>query len=155
MKVHTTLHLDKEIAQKLDEEAMSKGFTRSQMVLFLVHRLMQRYRKLSSFMGAVRYQKRHNEGEWKIVHVALDSMNHSFMLEMRCFYRFSVSLLIAMELNELTCGQTMMSIKNKFDKVADNYNFYGRLMMVNKIKSSVRWKFYWNIPKNPKNVFID
>ncbi len=155
MKVRTTLHLGSETVQKLDTEALSRGMSRAQMVVFLTHRLMQRYRKLSSFMGAVRYQKRSDDAEWKRMHVALDQMNHSFLLEMRCFYRFSVSALIAMELDAVLNGQNLTSISNKSNGVIDNYNYNGRLMMVNKLKTSIRWKFFWNIPTNPKNIYAE
>lgn len=155
MEVRTTLHLDAETAKKLDREAKARGISRSDMVIFLAHRLMQRVKQLSSFMGCVRYQKSDKDTEWKNVHISLDSCNHAFLAEMRCFYRFSVSALIAMELNVLLSGHNLMSTNNKSNRVIDNYNFYGRIMMVKKHKMFIKWKLFWNIPTDPERIFTD
>lgn len=152
MNVHTTLHLDSEMARSLDAEAKARGISRSEMVVFLAHRLMQRYRKMANFLGVVRYQKSNSERQWKRVHIELDPMKYCFMIEMRCFYKSSVSRLIAMELSMLQNGQNINNNNNVTRSVLDNLNFYGRLWIYKKLDMSISWRICWNIPDKPHKL---
>lgn len=153
MKIRTSLHLDSITAQKINQEAARKGFSRTQFIIFLVHQIMPRYKKHAFTLRTTRYQKRTNDTEWKVVHIQPDMMNYCFLIEMRCLYKFSMSALVARAFNEYLNKQIMTSINTKKPRYMDNYCYNGRLIMSKSTNTFICWKLYWNIPTSSQKIF--
>jgi len=103
-------------------------------------------------LKTTKYQNRNQHVKWKNVHISLDVMNYSFMIEMRCLYRFSVSALIAMALHTYLDHQNKTTSSKKLPPPLDNYHFSGRLLVFKKIGMSISWKLYWNLPKKLQRI---
>jgi hypothetical protein len=155
MAIRTTLNLEAKVAQRLDEQAKARGLTRSQFVVFLAYRLMQKGKNLAAFLQVVRYQKRNPEAEWKSVHIKLEESDYVFLVEMRCFYKFSVSCLIVMALDDLLNKKNNMNDKNFLRNFKDRKLFNGHGMISENSGLSVCWRIFWNIPTNPKKIFAN
>lgn len=154
MAVRTTLHLNRRMAEVLDENAKKLGLSRSELVMMLAYRQMMRNKKRAAFLQVVRYQKRKPNTEWKSVHIAIKESDYVFLVEMRCFYKISVSCLINMALCELLYSKYCI-YNNRFIKNFKDKNLYnGHGMMTENTKTSVCWRIYWNLPTNPRKIFI-
>lgn len=143
MAVHTTLHLDAKIAEMLDEQAAKHGISRSQMILMLIQKLMQQCEKLSTSSHSIRYQKKNSTTQWRRVHIKLDLKNYFFLIEMRCFYKFSASALISMALNDIIKNQNKINRIKVYDYLRDNYFDHGSKLLYNKENMSINWHIIW------------
>lgn len=150
--VKTTLHLKRKAADALDKKAKEMGFSRSALIVMLAYRQMMKFKKRAAFLQVVRYQKRKPKTEWKTVHITVNESDYVFMLEMRCFYKISVSCLITMALNELLYSKYCIYNKKFIRHFRDNYFFNGHGMMVEKIETSISWRIYWNLPTDRNKI---
>ncbi|MCX7679178.1 MAG: ribbon-helix-helix domain-containing protein [Spirochaetes bacterium] len=152
MNIRTTIHLDSTTAKSLDNEAKKRGLTRSEFVIFLAHQLMPKYRKKAFENNSVKYQKQISAGVWENLHVTLDITNYCFLVEMRCFYKISVSYLIALALKDELDFQKLKICGNDNNKILDNYRFTNRFIMYTKAKTYIKWQLYWHRLAKKKTI---
>lgn len=150
----TTLHLSKNTIRVLNELARIKALSRTKVITFLIHRLMQQCKKYQFMPTRVRYQKRNPHAEWKKFHVKLLEKEYSFLVEMRCVYRYSASYLISEAIEEYLTNQNLINTNLFLRHLRDNNIYYGHAILGKKINSSICWRIFWNLPNNPKKIFF-
>jgi hypothetical protein len=141
-EIHTTVHLSIDDAKMLDESAKKLGKTRSQLMMLLMLRIVAHWRELRRKFFSVKYQRACRGGSWKVKHVFLSGKEYELCIDMRKFFKWSVSALLAfaihMYLDEIRAGG-----KEKARYEADNYflaayDFTGKLD-----KNTICWHTIW------------
>lgn len=153
MAVKTTLHLQRTIADALDAKAEEMGLSRSELVMLLAYNQMMKFEKHAALLQVVRYQARNAEGEWKTVHIAINESDYVFLVEMRCFYKMSVSYIINMALCELLYSKYCIINKKFIRHFRDKNYFNGHGMIADLKKASICWRIFWNLPPEPEKIF--
>lgn len=143
MAIRTTLNLDVKTSELLDHCAHKLGISRSNLVIILSRRLMAQSNKRSISAHATRYQRRNPKEQWKTVHIRLMDTEYSFLVEMRCFYRFSVSFLICKELWDFVNIQNNIDNKKFIRHFVDKKIQYGHKIVVTNNISSIIWHLHW------------
>lgn len=144
MPIESTLHVHHSILKKLERGAEVSGIPRTFIIQKLMQRLMKDNRNMIKSNSRIQYQERDVKANWRILHIAVNEYEYEYYLDMRKFYKMSVSLLLAYAvrqyLNEI--------INELFDKNinTDNY-FYRNYIITNKtVYGIVCWQIYWGIP---------
>lgn len=143
MKIRTTLHLDTHTAALLDRHSKSAGMTRSKFVISLMNTLIKKAKQLSNVKKAVRYQNRNSNAQWKRVHIKIEDAEYSFLVEMRCFYRFSVSALIYLALHNTISDQNNISNNIFLCKDMDKNQYYSHRILDINNDMSILWQVHW------------
>ncbi len=143
MNIRTTLHLDIHTAELLDARSRSTGLTRSKLIISLMHNLMKNAKQLSTTKKVVRYQNRNFHVHWKTVHIRLEDNEYSFLIEMRCFYRFSVSALICMVLHNKINNQNNICNNIFFNNHLDKNPYRGHRILDINNDMSISWHIHW------------
>lgn len=144
MPIESTLHVHHSILKKLERGAEVSGISRAFIIQKLMQRLMKDNRNMIKSNSRIQYQERDVKANWRILHIVVNEYEYEYYLDMRKFYKMSVSLLLAYAvrqyLNEI--------INELFDKNinSDNY-FYRNYIITNKtVYGIVCWQIYWGIP---------
>ena len=144
MPIESTLNVHKSIMEKLERGAEISGIPRAFIIQKLMQRLMKDNRNTIKSNSRIKYQQRDVKANWRILHIVVNEYEYEYYLDMRKFYKMSVSFLLACAvrryLNEI--------INELFDKNinSDNY-FYRNYTITNKmVHGIVCWQIYWWIP---------
>ena len=140
-KIHTTVHLSATDAQRLDEGAKKLGKKRSELMMDLMYRILVHWKHLQHVFEAVKYQS--SSGcEWSVKHVWLHPVEYEVCTDMRKFFKYSVSGLLAFAihvyLNELLELDTKRAREHCDKNYVAHYMCQG-IMNNNIICWSTRW----------------
>ena len=119
MLIETTLHVHKNVMNKLDEGIVKTGVSRSSIIKLLIQRIMDDGQRMIKSYSRIKYQERDEKEKWNQLHIVLNEYEYEYYLDMRNFYKMSVSLILAYAvmryLNELV-NELLHGNKSK-----DNY----------------------------------
>ena len=146
MHINTTAYLDNDIRQTIDNEARARGVERSSLVVSLMRRVMKEYGKKTRYGRTVQYQEKNTEGNRRCVHLSLAGRDYECFVDMRKFFKRSVSLLIAYAvaryLDEVL--EEFKFDRNKY--YTDNNLFNNYLFSYKGTENYVCWTISWGIP---------
>lgn len=142
--IHTTVNLSFKNTELLDKNACRLGMTRSRLVVLLMRKMVVQWRSLKRNFTSVKYQKNACGEKWKVAHVFFEVKDYEMFIDMRKFFKWSVSALVAMAINmyldEIASGGKE-NLKQHFDnnKVID----YKCTAQLN--KNTICWHIYWEL----------
>jgi hypothetical protein len=143
--IETTINIHKSILELLNNGAAMTSRSRTFIVKLLMQRVMNDNQRMLKSYSRIKYQARDERESWRRVHLVLNEYEYEYYLDMRKFFKMSVSLILAFAvirylddiLNELLIG----------NKNADNY-FYRNYIFVQKtVDEIICWQMYWGIPQ--------
>ena len=144
MLIETTLHVHKNIMDKLDEAAVKTGISRSFIIKLLIQRIMDDGQRMIKSYSRIKYQERDEKENWNQLHIVLNEYEYEYYLDMRNFYKMSVSLILAHAvmryLNELV-NELLHE-----NKSTDNYLYKNYIFMMEIIDGILCWRIFWGIP---------
>ncbi len=144
MLIETTLHVHKNVMNKLDEGSIKTGMSRSSIIKFLIQRIMDNGQRMIKAYSRIKYQERDQKENWNQLHIVLNEYEYEYYLDMRNFYKMSVSLILAYAvmkyLNEL-----VNELLNE-NKSTDNYFYRNYIFMLETVDGILCWKKFWGIP---------
>jgi hypothetical protein len=140
MVIETTLHVHKCIFEKLDNAALRNMRSRTSIIKLLIQRTMRDHRRMIKTYSRIKYQKRDIKENWNIIHIVLNEYEYEYFLDIRKFFKMSVSFILAYAvmryLDELL----------KMGKSTDNYCYNSYILIKETVDGIVCWKTYWGIP---------
>jgi hypothetical protein len=140
MVTETTVNIGSDIAARLSVAAAGSGVSRRGMISSLINYSSRRMRRDCLSRVSVQYQARRPAGEWCRLHVVLRRDEYDFFIDMRKVFRMSVSLFIAMAveqyLDEMIAGM---------DGCADNYRYRNYAMIKIPVGDITCWLLCWGI----------
>jgi hypothetical protein len=143
MPINTTLHVHKSILETLNKRAEVTGRTRTFIIKLLMQRVMNNSQKMIKSYSRIQYQGRDVKLNWHRLHISVNEYEYEYYLDMRKFYKMSVSFILAYAvrcyLNEIT--------NELLDKnfSTDNYIYKNYTLMKYTIDEIICWQIYWGI----------
>jgi hypothetical protein len=140
MLIETTLHVHKNILNRLDRGATIIGKSRTSVIKLLIQRIMKDNHKMIRINMRVRYQNRDEKKNWKRINIVFNEYEYEYCQDLRKFFKMSVSLILAYAvlryLDELLKGK----------KSTNNYLYSNYIFIRKVINNVICWQIYWGIP---------
>ncbi len=144
MMIETTLYVHKSILAQLERGAAVTGKSRTVLIKLLIQRVMRSNRTFLKSSTAVKYQESDEKGSWHRLHLAMNEYEYEYCLDMRKFYKMSVSLILAYAVR-----MYLDEILGKGNST-DNYRFINYLFTREIVDGIICWRTYWGIPGIPR-----
>ncbi len=121
--MRTTINIDEELLEKLEEAADALSLSNNEMISLLLARIIRKKEFKPRPYERVTYQKRNKDVVvWEKEHINIDSVFYEKYLDLRRNFKFSVSWFIAFAirnyLDELVYD---LSNPRNHEKILDNY----------------------------------
>jgi hypothetical protein len=144
MLIETTMHVHIDIMKTLNNGADATGRGLTSIIKLLMQRVMEDNKKLLKSYSRVKYQERDEKENWNRIHIVLNEYEYEYYLDMRKFYKMSVSFILAFAvmryLNEIV-NELLDRNKN-----TDNYFYRNYIFIKETVDGIVCWQIYWGIP---------
>jgi hypothetical protein len=143
--------MKKTIIGMIDRAADETGKSRTALIALLMKRVMKDYGKLARAHQAVRYQGTLPKTSWRRWHITLCSRDYEQFLDMRKFFKLSVSFLVtcAVENHLVDLVEEILNGSRR-----DNYQYDCYFIVQKSDDCSVSWKVVWGLPENPNELTI-
>lgn len=142
--IHTTVNLNTNMAAEFDKSAQNLGIKRSTLMVLLMRRLLANWEKITRHNSSVQYQEHQSDAEWKVVHVFLNPKDYEVCTDMRKFFKWSVSALLAMAI-KLYLIEILDVGKKGIKKYCDNYNIHNHKLYGKLDKNNICWHITWEL----------
>jgi len=140
MAIETTISINKEILEKLSTISQKRNISKSAIIREIILMLSGKQGKFIKQRFSTEYQVK-NKGAYNNIHIYLIEPYYEHALDLRRFYRASLSLLIA-EAIELLYEELLCRHEN-----TDNYPGLMHTMIYYETKKSMVWKHIWGEPE--------
>jgi spore coat polysaccharide biosynthesis predicted glycosyltransferase SpsG len=144
MLIESTLYVHKSILEKLERGAILSGRSRTFIIKQLMERLMDDNQNLISPSSRIKYQERDVKANWRILHIVVNEYEYEYYLDMRKFYKMSVSFLLAYAVRQYLNAVINESLDNNIN--TDNYLYRNYIFTKKKVDGIVCWQIYWGLP---------
>ncbi len=135
--METTLNMPTDILEIVNREACARGITRSEMIVFLIKKVMANAPDALPLGRMVRYQERRRPGGWRVVHVRVSAYEYEYMVDLRKLLKMSVSLICSYAVQEYLKKPLRRNI-------TDNYPFFMNYMVIKElIGNLISWRIIW------------
>ncbi len=145
-QINTTVHLSADDANRLDEGAKKLGKKRSELMMDLMYRVLVHWKKLQQVFESVKYQQ--STGcEWSVKHVSLLPVEYEVCIDMRKFFKYSVSGILAFAIQVyldemLETGEKTVRGQRDNNQVAF-YTFQGKMN-----NNTLCWSIIWHLTED-------
>jgi hypothetical protein len=140
--METTLNMRIDTLEAITRAAESRGLSRSQMIVFLIKRVMADVPDALPMGSMVRYQNRRRPEDWRVIHIKVSAYEYEYMLDLRKLLKLSVSLICALAVQKY--------LKRPLEKCfPDNYPFFMNYMLGKEIINNIiSWRIVWGFTTN-------
>ncbi len=127
MPIESTLYVHKSILEKLERGVEISGRSRTFIIKQLMKRLMDDNQNMISPSSRIKYQERDVKANWRILHIVINEYEYEYYLDMRKFYKMSVSFLLAFAVIQYLNVVIQESLDNNIN--TDNYLYRNYIFM--------------------------
>ncbi|MCP4136803.1 MAG: hypothetical protein GY754_37885 [bacterium] len=146
MYVDTTININRELLEEVEAAAKLLKMSRSDVVILLLNRVMEKKEISLEVFKQIKYQFRDLASNWKRIHVYPEVERYEMMLDMRKIFKRSVSLIIATAINEyldlLVKELSATEKPEKSDSYPSDYLFLARDSC-----GIQKFVIYWGFPE--------
>ena len=148
MIIETTVYIHKNTLVMLNRGAAVTGRARTFIIKLLMQRLMRDNHKMLQSHSRVKYQARADKEEWHRLHMVMNEYEYEYYLDMRKFFKMSVSYIFAFAVRRYL-DEVMNELING-NIITDNYRFRNYIFIKKIIDDVICWQIYWGVPhKHP------
>lgn len=140
MLIETTLHVHKNILDKLDTGVAISGRSRTSLIKMLIQRMMKHNQNVIKTNSRIKYQERDLKENWKRINIVFNEYEYEYCLDLRKFFKMSVSYILA-----IAVLSYLDEIINK-DKRTDKYFYTSYIFIKKTYDYATCWLIYWGIP---------
>ena len=141
MLIETTIYVHKRILEMLNKRAEITGKSRTFIIKLLMQRVMSDNQKMIKSYSRIKYQERDVKENWHRFHVSMNEYEYEYYLDMRKFFKMSVSFILAYAV------MRYLDEVLKRNKSADNYCYQNYIFMKEVVNGIICWQIYWGIPQ--------
>lgn len=142
MEIKTTLNIDVNILDKIINVADITGLSRTEIIIYLMKKVMQDEDFDIQCGRSVKYQKRNEANSWHIFHIKLREDDYEYLLDLRKLLKLSVSHILACAVDKY-----LSDIISRM-KHGDNYHFKNYVILREIIGGLISWRMIWGYPHN-------
>jgi hypothetical protein len=139
MAIETTISIKLESLQKLEIISNQRSISKSAVIREIIVILVSQQKRFLKDRHSTEYQVK-NRGNYRQLHIYLSEPYFEHALDLRRFYRSSLSLLIS-EAISLYFDKILSE-----SKVTDNYRGICHSMIYYETETSFCWKHFWGMP---------
>jgi hypothetical protein len=150
MLIETTIHIHKNILEVLNRGAARTGRTRTFIIKLLMQRVMRDNQKIIQTNSRIKYQARDAKESWQRLHVVMNEYEYEYYLDMRKFYKMSVSFILAFSVMRYI-DEVMNELLND-NNITDNYCYQNYIFIKKIIDGVICWQIYWGLPQKTNNL---
>jgi hypothetical protein len=141
MLIETTLHINKRILEMINEYAEKTNISRASIIKLLIHKVMHNNRSMIKTYSRIQYQARDMKENWYRIHIVLNEYEYEYYLDMRKFFKMSVSFILAYAVLKYLDELIKQNISN------DKYCYINYILIKETLDNVILWKIYWGVPQ--------
>ena len=150
MLIETTIYVHKRILEILNKRAEITGKSRTFIIKLLMQRVMSDNQKMIKSYSRIKYQARDAKENWHRLHVGMNEYEYEYYLDMRKFYKMSVSFILAYAVMRYL-DEVIKELAERKSST-DNYPFRNYILTKEIIDEVICWQIYWGIPQKPPGI---
>lgn len=141
MSTETTVHVHQKTQEKIKKIMEYTGKTKQAIVIWALCKLSEEADSHIITWSRIRYQSRNKHTQWTQIHLHLAPAEYELFIDLRKFFKSSVSRMIAMAIDKYIIGiiRGKKILLNNYGKK----NYAISRIVINGITS---WILYWGIP---------
>jgi hypothetical protein len=145
--IETTVYLRDPVVLKLEKTSALYGLSRSKLVSLLCQKAFPSRLQTERSFTRVRYQAREKPKDWKRLHLYLSEKDYELFLDIRKFFKVSVSLFLTQAI-DLFLDKVINEIRQD-PGGTDNYmvTCYSIVRTITSL-GDICWKLYWGLPES-------
>ena len=144
MFVVTTLNINKSLLESLKDISEGLNISVTRLIVLLLKRVMSENKDFRRYGYRVRYQERDSLKDWHTFHLRIRTEEYEYFLDMRKFFKMSVSLLLSFAYeNYLDDIIGMLTDKRIGKRYIDNYLPRNYILINKEVDSVIKWIIYW------------
>ena len=109
-----------------------------------MQRVMNDNQAMLKSYSRIKYQARDDKENWYLVHLVLNEYEYEYYLDMRKFFKMSVSYIVAYAVKRYL-DEIIDELLN-MNKNTDNYLYRNYILITKTINSVICWQIYWGVP---------
>jgi hypothetical protein len=145
MIIQTTLYIHKSILEMLNRGTETTGESRTAIIKHLMQRVMSDNNKMLESYSRIKYQARDEKENWHRLHITICEYEYEYYLDMRKFYKMSVSFILAYAIKRYLNAVVYALLD--IDKNTDNYHYRNYILIKKTLDGIICWQIYWGIPQ--------
>ncbi len=139
--METTINMHLVTFKRLSKASELCGVSRSELIMKLVKEMMNSTPDNRSLGKMVQYQERCEPDCWRRFHLQVRMDEYDYMLDLRKFFKMSVSLIIAFAVRKYL-NKIIKNINT------DNYPFKNYVIIREIVDTIICWRIFWGYPRN-------
>jgi hypothetical protein len=141
----TTINIATDVFNRIVAAAVIQGISRSDMINYLIKKVMDDIPEPVRLGTMVQYQARRAPACWHVFHLQLREDDYEYFLDLRKLLKMSVSCILSYAVKKF--------LKRPIGKInIDNYTFRNYLVIKEVVSGIICWKFLWGCPPNLENL---
>ena len=144
MLIETTINTHKSVLKCLNDGAARTSRSRTFMIKLLMQRVMNDNQRMLKSYSRIKYQARDDKENWYLVHLVLNEYEYEYYLDMRKFFKMSVSFILAYAVTKYL-NDIINELLDK-NKNTDNYFYRNYIFIKETVDGIICWQIYWGIP---------
>ena len=141
MNIITTINVNIVILTMISNASILTGTSKNCIISSLLRRFADDHERHEKSWTRVRYQDRDIKENWRKMHITLRPDEYEFFIDLRKFYKLSVSHCIATAVE-----QYLDEIISKILNCGDNYRYKNYTISRTLINGVICWIQYWGLP---------
>ena len=143
--IETTINIHIDILGKINKISSANNISRNKVIKNLLKKVMHNELNNFSFNKCIKYQDSDSKQNWRKFHLLLDTDEYEFFLDLRKFFKMSVSAIVAFAVKKYY--KEIMKFKK-----TDNYLFKNYIIIKETINNVLTWRLFWGYPEKMEKI---
>ena len=143
--IETTLNIHIDTLGMINKISSVRKISRNKVIKSLLKKFMSKELNSFSFNKCVKYQDSDSKENWHKFHIILDTDEYEFFIDLRKFFKKSVSAIVAYAVKKYF--KDMIKLNN-----TDKYLFKNYVIIKETINNVITWKIYWGYPEKMEKI---
>ncbi len=145
--IETTINMNVITMEKINKISSACNISKNKVIKKLLKMVMSK--DLNSFPTnrCVKYQESDSKENWQKFHLLLDVDEYEYFIDLRKFFKMSVSAIVAYSVNKYF----KKLMKSKI-KTIDNYLFKNYILIKETINNVITWRLFWGYPEKIEKI---
>lgn len=144
MSIETTLYMKDSIRTKIEQASEHTGLGTSILIVKLMKMLMKDHDIMTRQWCSIKYQQKGATVKWRRKHISIRPVEYESFIDMRKFYKMSVSFLVAFAVDHYL-DKLIEELTSAGNNNTDNYSLKSYTLTKEFIENSLFWTICWEL----------